>query len=48
LGLVGEEAPGQIFLQVLQFFPVSIIPPLFHINPVTPAAIPQPRSLTPS
>jgi hypothetical protein len=30
--VVDKVALGQVFLRVLQFYPVSIIPPLLHIN----------------
>jgi hypothetical protein len=29
---VYKVAPGQVFSEVLRFSPVSIIPPLLHIN----------------
>jgi hypothetical protein len=29
--MVDKVGLGQVFLQVLQFYPVSIIPPMFHI-----------------
>jgi hypothetical protein len=30
--MVGKLAMGHLYLQLMQFFPVSVIPPLLHIT----------------